>query len=1352
MMIKTDGFFGVHNHTEFSNIGSFKDSTIKVKDLMLRAQELGHQGVAITDHANIAAHIQAIQQYKQLQKEEILHESFKLGLGVEGYVVDKDEMNEAVSNNQSTTFYHLVLIAKDAIGHRQIRELTTRAYKRSFTYRGILRVPMFYEDFEQVIGREKGHLIVSSACLGGFLGKIVTDMLKFHPTEREGHKQRIYEFMCWALDLFGEDFYLELQPSFNEEQVAYNQMLINIAKAYQVPFIIATDSHYLRPEDKQIHASFLTSDEKGKGGRELGSFYDDTFLHSVEEMRHKMAYMSEEDFNQAIYHTSQIAQKITFYDLKHDPIIPKIPLPPKNQWQKHTDLEELAKSYEYIYEMMTNEEPYDQYLIQLIFDGMKEKNVPVEKYPDKLARINIECKELIGTTKAKKQPISSYFVTFHKTMELMWEEVGAILGVSRGSAGGYLINYYLNITMLDPTEYKVELPHWRFIHSSRPDYPDIDCDIPSHLRDKAFSVIQQYLEGIGGEIVRVSTFGTETAKSAILTACRGLGIDSDTAKYLSSLIPVVRGKVSNLHRTYYGDENNPPVAEFVNICNQYQHLNLIETALGVEGLVNKASIHAAGVIITNEKFTEHNSVMVAPNGSYISSWNLSESEYAGGIKYDHLNTRTMSMIQRCMEMLVEAGYMKWQGSLKKTYDKYLHPSVLELEDPKMWEKLNRHEVISLFQFETTQGHKAIEAIKPASLAELAAANTLMRLATETGEQPMDKYVRFKNDISQWYSEMRDFGLNEEEIKILEDNLLHVYGVMQTQEEMMIMCMDERVACFDVVEANILRKSVAKGKGDLFQQSKNLFFEKGLANGCREIFLKYIWTLIELQKNYSFSVLHTYGYSLIAITILNLVHRFPPIFWACAVLQVEAGAIEQENLEDEEEQGNKEKTSNYGALATAISMLQQNGIKIEAPSINRANIGFSAIEKTNSILYGLKGITKLNNETAKAIIENRPYHSFNDFVERLVETKQTITQEQGKSLQKSLVTKAQLISLIKAGAFDEVEPNLTREELMNDYLKSQFKGRTAVNDKFVQEVVALGLVKPSFETSLRHMNFRTFLKTLPKESDPVVKAIKWIIIDTGNAEQDEYTENYFLTHFSQEMVEGRDYGYNSKGQLMIAMGTRRKGSFEDVLAKLLAEFNAWLKSDECLKKYNEIMFEEYRQKLAAGTIQAWEMESLSIYLDKHETEVIEEESHGFTSFSQLPEEPIIVGYNQYKGRQLPKYQLSRLVGCVVDKNKNKHTISLLTREGVVTIKLHANNFTFFDKTISMINPETNKKVVLEESWLKKGVLLAITGFRQQDQFKPRTYSDSIIKHSIQRLSFDRNQRLVIQEERIKINER
>lgn len=208
----------------------------------------------------------------------------------------------------------------------------------------------------------------------------------------------------------------------------------------------------------------------------------------------------------------------------------------------------------------------------------------------------------------------------------------------------------------------------------------------------------------------------------------------------------------------------------------------------------------------------------------------------------------MGMIQVCMESLVEYGHMKWQGSLRATYDKYLHPKNINPEDSRYYEALNNGELLSAFQFDSGAGLKALKAIKPTSLLELANANSLMRLMADDGEQPIDMYVRYKENHRLWEEDMIDYGLNETERAILHEHLDKDCGVCSSQEGMMLLSMDKRIANFTVKESNVLRKSVAKKKPKLLQESMELLYEKGFANGCREVFLEYIWNVqIAMQR-------------------------------------------------------------------------------------------------------------------------------------------------------------------------------------------------------------------------------------------------------------------------------------------------------------------------------------------------------------------------------------------------------------------------------------------------------------------------------------------------------------------------
>lgn len=329
----------------------------------------------------------------------------------------------------------------------------------------------------------------------------------------------------------------------------------------------------------------------------------------------------------------------------------------------------------------------------------------------------------------------------------------------------------------------------------------------------------------------------------MLTAARGLDIDNDTAQYIANMIPITRGFTWPLKDCVEGnvEEDRAPITEFINEIKKIP--NLLDTALKIEGLVNGRSIHASAVYIFNEDFIEHNARMKAPNGTYITQYNMKCSDYMSGLKMDFLTISSLDSIRHCMELLLKSGHMEWQGTLRGTYNKYLHPDVLDYDTKEMWDWVSENKVMDLFQFDTPVGLQAARRIKPHSLVELAAANSIMRLmVSEPGaEQPIDTYIRYKNDINQWYSCMRDdYRLTEEEIKILEPYLLPVYGVGDTQEIVMELSMDEHISGFDVAQSNKLRKGISKKDKDLQAKMKKMFFEHGKEIHTSENLLNYIW--------------------------------------------------------------------------------------------------------------------------------------------------------------------------------------------------------------------------------------------------------------------------------------------------------------------------------------------------------------------------------------------------------------------------------------------------------------------------------------------------------------------------------
>lgn len=686
----------------------------------------------------------------------------------------------------------------------------------------------------------------------------------------------------------------------------------------------------------------------------------------------------------------------------------------------------------------------------------------------------------------------------------------------------------------------------------------------------------------------------------------------------------------------------------------------------------------------------------------------------------------MSMLQIASELLIEAGHMVWQGSLRETYNKYLHPDVRDYDNPNYYEALNKGELISAFQFDSQVGSVALSSIRPTSLLEVANANSLMRLMSDHEEQPMDKYIRYKNDINEWYRDMEDYGLTEDEIMLVRKHLDKDNGVCSSQEGMMLLTMDEKVANFDVVQSNKLRKGCAKKVPKLIQQAKEMVFEQGLANGASDKLLHYIWDeQISMQLGYSFSILHTIGYSHILLQQLELITNYPPIYWNTAVLLLESGAISQDTESDEDNK--KEKTTNYGVVASAISNLQQHGVMVDLPDINKAQVGFTPHEDTNSIMFGFKGVSSINNDTAGLIIANRPFASLDDFHKRMVEVKREVTLSTGKKQMKSLVSSTQTVNLIKAGAFDDLEQR-PRAEILEDYLRLLNPPKKAMTTANINAVMEMGIIPSEYQPMLSMFNFKKYIQTLPKYQDESSKSIVWHVIDCGDHEMTEYSNNFFFNNFG-ELQEGRDYFYDEEGYVNVALKTTRKGSFEDVLKQKTKSFTQWLNSPACIDTYNYIVFEDIKRNLMDGNQSRWEMESMNYYYSEHELVGIDKERYGIVNFNELPEEPVITGFSQWRGQEIPRFELSRICGTVLDRDKNKHTVSLLTEYGVVALKFHSGQFSFYDKTLSMNDAETGKKVTVEESWFKRGNKLLVTGFRRGNQFRPKRYSNSIYQHAL-----------------------
>lgn len=924
------GHFDNHCHTMYSNVSLSADSIIRPEQLLERAKALGLKGVAITDHAVISSHVKVLQYYLNKCKEDESWKDFTLGLGEEIYLCENGRSKETAQRGQR--YPHCIVIAKDEIGHRQLRQISSKAWDRSFTL-FVRRVPSWYSDLEEAIGNDKGHLIVTSACVGGILRNA------FDNNKSEEDAKKILD---WMQEWIGDDFYLEIAPAEYPEVIEYNKWIIELSKKYNIKLVFACDAHYLTKDDFKVHKAYLQSKEEE---RETESFYKYTYLQDDEEARKHLSYVSDELFTEMVNNSHEMANSIKSYDLFSPQLVPHLDDDRINNsvWKEQINECRVNPKHEYINKYVASESEDDRYFIYLVLNKLKELSLSKEKQTEYLERIEKECLEYWLTSERLGQTISSYILMVREIERIMWEEANSLVGIARGSAGSTLVNYLCGLTQMNPLEQGIYLPEWRFIHHSKVELPDVDVDSEASKKELIRAKLKEKAMRTGGDAVAICTFGTEGPRSAVLTAARSYGLTPDEGQYISSLIKQERGFSWSVTDCYYGnkDKDREPVQEFVEAMDK--HPGLLEIVLGLEGLVSRSGIHACfasgtlvltskgykdiedieagdfvythkrryrkvlstfvnyngdnnkliefsgpnilkpivttfnhpfyvkrngevkwleadkieeddelylpqedkwfqleckrlvpgetwvynleveednsytangvavhncGINVLNHPIYYNNALMRAPNGTETTQFDLGDSDYMGGLKMDCLTVEALDKIHTCMDLLMQDGYMEWQGSLRETYNKYLHPDALDRTTLEMWKLIAENKLIDAFQMDSTVAKQSLAAIKPSTIPQLAQLNTLMRLMPEKGQKtPVEEYVEFKEHPEKLRGDIYKLNATDEEKKILYEFMKPYGGVLDSQESAMLAVMLP-FTNYDVPHANKIRKIIA----------------------------------------------------------------------------------------------------------------------------------------------------------------------------------------------------------------------------------------------------------------------------------------------------------------------------------------------------------------------------------------------------------------------------------------------------------------------------------------------------------------------------------------------------------------
>lgn len=1296
-----DTYTSLHIHSEYSTaLLGFTDSIIRIPKALQWCYDNGLRGMSLTDHEGVSGFIEMEQAVDKMNIDRPFQHIF----GNEIYMLSEKENALHEVEGQRPTYWHFLLNCLDEKGVHQLYELSSRAWLRSYMFRGLRRRPTFYSDIEEIIGKEPGHVVGSSACLGGYLPHLILD----------GNFNKAKRFINWCVKIFGEgNFFLECQPCLedNEEQITVNKALWALHEEMNVPIIVTTDAHYMEEKDKEIHKAYLNSKDGGDT-READAFYATAHLFTPKELRNALHIcFNDEQIDVLFQTTNEIADRVETFSLKKTTQVPALPSLPSfcitHQYRPY------YSKYKFIDYYANSQDPYEQYYYYQVEHGLSEyqktHDINIDKY---LKQIDTEMEQVKGLGDIfDHQRMCDYFTVVQKVIDLIWSDGDSIVGIGRGSAGCYVTNKLLGITGIDPLEEGLAdfYPWWRFCSTARSDSIfDIDIDIQSFKKERVIKAIKEYF----GErrVCQVVTWGRLSARTAIERACRGLGISNDVAGYLRSLVPVKRGSVYSLNDCLNGNEakGREKVSGFANELNKYP--GLLETALAFEGLIISSGVHAGALNVLKSDFTDTGALMVSSNGAIINQYDLHHGEYGGQLKFDLLSIDALECIRSCLDTLVQNGKMEWKGNLRDTYNYYLSYDVLEKDNKEMWDLLPT--MTNAFQYDTRAGKEALRKIGAQNLTELTLANGLMRLAVPDGEQPMDKYVRYRKDISEWYKDMTEYGIDDSEQEIFKRLLSKYNGVLISQEQMMIILMDKEVCNFTLKEADKARKAVAKKNPQALAETEERLYTKGAECGRSKAFLDYLWNVqIEMSKSYAFALCHSHEYSTECLQELNMYYFYPKVYWNTAVITT------QSQVADERE--NSAMSINYGKIAQSIYKARSNGINVQAPSINKSGLSFAPNEENDSILFGLGAISGINPQIAQQITSNRPYTSFKDFF-----TKNTY--------QGTLVTKSKFIQLIKAGCFDEFNPD--RVAIMREYFELSANNINSLTTANMGQIKSVGIYIP--KAIIAPYNFKKYVTSKQflygKHPNFKSKNIYWL---------DNRALKYFNENCRDCLVEGTDYWQEDDRTVVVDK------SLEKLLKPSLDNLKSYINQPEFLDKFNEATIDKnMAESVGSYDVNRWSFESCAFYSTNHELAGIDLEEYNISHFSDLPVDPVFIE-RSYGKRSWKQFELSAICGTVIAKTDSHHLITILTPDNeVVNVKMSEGSFAWYKRQISEINPDGSKTVV-EKSWLNRGSLLICCGYRRgEDDFVCKTYKNSVFNHQLMKIVNVNDGKLEIQSER------
>lgn len=923
-------FSHLHVHTQYSLL----DGAAAIDSLYKKAAKDNMPALAITDHGNMFGVFdfvsQAWKNTKVIGKDEhgndIVTPQVKPVVGCEFYVV-KDRFEKSFTKEKKDERFHQVLLAKNKTGYQNLIKLTSLGFIEGY-YSKYPRVDkLLIEQYHE-------GLIATTCCIGAYVPQAI-----LHSSEEAAEK----EFKWW-LDLFGDDYYIEIQRHNIKEQQKINDTLLRFAKKYHVPVIATNDSHYTEKDDYNAHDILLCINT---GEKQATPGFDDFINDDLAVKNRRFKFPNDQfyfkttaemqqlfhDIPESIDNTNAIIDKVEVLNLKKDILLPAFPIP--KEFQLHSKEEVIGKN-----KIAPDVNNQWEYLKHLTYEGTKHR------YNDLTDEIKERIEFELFTIKT--MGFAGYFLIVSDFIKA-GRDLGVFVGPGRGSAAGSVVAYCIGITNIDPIKYNLLFE--RFLNPDRKSMPDIDTDFDDEGRQKVIDyVVKKYGKN---QVAQIITYGTMAAKMSIKDVARVLDLPLPESNALTKLVPDRPGTELEkiLHAPLTVKEGAKSLEEFGYSADEIENARrlrdiyngddiraqVLKEAERLEGSVRNTGIHAAGIIIAPKDLTELLPVATAKDSDlWVTQIEGNVIEDAGVLKMDFLGLKTLSILKTALEII------------KQNHDIDIDLDTLPLNDEKTFKLYQRAETNGTFQFESTGMQKYLRELKPDKFDDLIAMNALYRPG------PMayiPNYVARKHGREQIVYDIDD----------MKEYLEETYGITVYQEQVMLL--SQKLAGFTKGEADTLRKAMGKKQKSVLDKMKGRFIEGASAKGHKAETLEKVWVDWEAFAQYAFNKSHSTCYALVAYQTAYLKSHYPSEYMA-AVLN-HAGSIEK--------------------ITFFMEECKRMGIKVLGPDINESLKGF-AVNQKGEIRFGLGGLKGVGEAAVENIIiernKNGHYPNIFDFIKRV----------------------------------------------------------------------------------------------------------------------------------------------------------------------------------------------------------------------------------------------------------------------------------------------------------------------------------------------------------------------------------